>query len=91
MVFIGFVYHPYCRLQTADSGLGKAVPEMVSRQAVKLYCELPLGHWRQAGSPPEDIWQWALYMTSWPWGPGVAKILARIARTRAMAMDRLQL
>ena len=62
------VYHPYCRLQTADSGLGKAVPEMVSRQAVKLYCELPLGHWRQAGSPPEDIWQWALYMTSWPWG-----------------------
>ena len=85
MVFIGFVYHPYCRLQTADSGLGKAVPEMVSmgshcrycrglssragktalslhvgddvvleagRQTpampLKLYCELPLGHWRQA-------------------------------------------
>ena len=85
MVFIGFVCHPYCRLQTADSGLGKAVPEMAStgshrrycrglssragktalslhvgddvvleagRQTpampLKLYCELPLGHWRQA-------------------------------------------
>lgn len=127
MVFIGLVYHPYCKLQTADSGLGKAAPEMAStgshhrrrglssragktalslhvgddvvleagRQTpampLKLYCELPPGHWRQARLRTFGNGHSALYMTSWLWGPGVAKILARIAMTRAMAMDRLQL
>ena len=111
------------RPQTADSGLGKAVPEMVSmgshcrycrglssragktavslhvgddvvleagRQTpampLKLYCELPLGHWRQA-----RLRTFGNGHFTWHLGPGVAKILARIARTRAMAMDRLQL
>ena len=64
----------------------QAVGRQTPAMPLKLYCELPLGHWRQA-----RLRTFGNGHFTWHLGPGVAKILARIARTRAMAMDRLQL